>query len=132
MVWGCQSDTLELVEIGFPVFSYGRWPGGPQRLDPRAADALTSARFGENAVGAQWVVFADDDGVLFAPSASAVALIEAARAIGERERLQAGRVRAGESLRAQFRFADYLARREREDGLTLRQHLRAIGAAIEE
>ena len=37
----------------------------------------------------------------------------------------------GTSLREQTRFTEYLAARDR-DGTTFRQHLRAIGGAIEE
>lgn len=131
VLWGCHRDTLELVEIGFPVFTYGRCPFGPQRLDPRAADALASARIGEFAVDPAWVGFADDDGVLFAPGESAPALLAAAAAIHARKREQADRVVAGETLRAQFRFDEFLARRAREPERTFRQHLREIDGAIE-
>ena len=131
LVWGLHRDTAELTEIGFPVFSYGSSPSGPVRLDPRSGDALSSARFGELAVGRGDAVFADEDGAVFTPLASAPAILEAAREIFGRERQQADRVRAGETLRTQLRFADYLDRRGREPDYTLRRHLREIGGAIE-
>ena len=131
LVWGFHRDTAELVEIGFPVFSYGSSPTGPVRLDARTPDALSSARFGEWAIGRSDAVFADGDGALFVPLEAAEKILETARDIFGRERRQADRVRAGETLRAQLRFADYLDRRNREPDYTLRRHLREIGGAIE-
>lgn len=131
LVWGLHRDTRELVEIGFPVFSQGRCPYGPQRLDPRAPEALSSARLGAFAVDAGWVGFADDDGALFAPVDAVAGLLASAASIHERERRQADRVRGGETLREQFHFDEFVARRSREPGRTLRQHLLEIDAAIE-
>jgi 4-hydroxy-4-methyl-2-oxoglutarate aldolase len=132
LVWGCHRDTAELSEIGFPVFSYGRCPAGPTRLDPRTDDALTAARFGEITVGPDWAAFADEDGALFTPLGSAGPILEAAEEIRRHERRQAEKVRGGATLRAQFRFGEYLERRGREPDYTFRRHLRDIGGAIEE
>ncbi|WP_055599963.1 RraA family protein [Streptomyces aureus] len=132
VVWGLHRDTPDLVEIGLPVFSYGRHAPGPVRADPRDPDALTTARFGEHEVTADDVVLADDDGVLFVPSARVDAVLQVARTLFRTEREQARRIRAGETLRAQTRFDAYLAARAEDPTYTFRQHLRRIGGAIEE
>ena len=125
-------DTTELVEIGFPVFSYGSYPSGPVRVDEREPEALASARFGAHVVTADDIVFADDDGVLFVAAALVEQVLEAARAIWTTERTQAGKIAAGETLRRQTEFDGYLTRRGADPSYTFRQHLRRIGGAIEE
>ena len=132
IVWGCHRDTVELVQIGFPVFSYGSCPAGPQRLDARDAQALRAARFGEFTVTREDIVFADADGVLFAPAEKVGEILSTAHSIWQKERRQAQKIRGGKKLREQLRFDEYLAKRSRDDTYTFRQHLRSIGGAIEE
>jgi 4-hydroxy-4-methyl-2-oxoglutarate aldolase len=132
VVWGTHRDTPELRQIAFPIWSYGACLAGPLRLDPREADALRSARFGDFEVRRSDLVFADDDGCVFIDGASAKQLLDTARNIWERERQQADAIRSGETLRSQLRFADYLAKRAADPTYTFRQHLRKLGGAIEE
>jgi 4-hydroxy-4-methyl-2-oxoglutarate aldolase len=132
VVWGLHRDTPELREIGLSVFSYGAYGGGPLRVDPQEPDALASARFGGHTVTRDDVVFADDDGVVFVPGARADDVLGAARRIHAVERAQAERIAAGETLRAQTAFDDYLARRAEDPAYTFRQHLRRVGGAVEE
>ncbi|MEW6230856.1 MAG: RraA family protein [Chloroflexota bacterium] len=132
VVWGAHRDTTELEQIGFPVFSYGSCPAGPQRLDSPDPDALSTARFGDYVVGKEDVVFGDPDGVLFVPGQRVEEVLANARHIWLREREQASAVRAGRTLREQLRFAEYLARRAGDPSYTFRKHLRALGGAIEE
>jgi 4-hydroxy-4-methyl-2-oxoglutarate aldolase len=132
VVWGTHRDTPELREIGFPIWSYGSCPSGPQRLDQRDEAALRFARFGDFEVKKRDIVFADDDGCVFVDAASAEELLAAARTIWEKERRQADAVRSGKTLRTQLRFAEFLAKRSADPGYTFRQHLRMLGGAIEE
>lgn len=132
VVWGLHRDTADIRAIGLPIFSLGAIPTGPQRLDVRPQAALESATVGDWAVGREDLVLGDDDGVLFVPAARAVDLFTLAETIRDTERRQAERIRAGASLRSQLQFDSYLAQRQRTPSLSFRDHLRAVGGAIEE
>jgi 4-hydroxy-4-methyl-2-oxoglutarate aldolase len=132
VVWGMHRDTPELRQIGFPIWSYGSCLAGPQRLEPRDAGAVRSARFSDFEVHNDDLVFADDDGCLFIDAAPAEKVLETARTIWQRERAQADTIRSGTTLRVQLRFAEYLAKRAADPDYTFRQHLRKLGGAIEE
>ncbi len=132
VIWGLHRDTADIRAIGLPVFSLGTIPTGPQRLDDRPDDAFESATVGDWAVSRDDLVLGDDDGVLFVPAARADDLFALAESIRDTERRQAARIRSGTSLRSQVRFDAYLAERARTPSLTFRDHLRAVGGAIEE
>ena len=132
IVWGLHRDDREIRELGLPVFSYGTWPVGPRRVDPRENEALQSARFGGITLTADDWVFGDADGVLFIPASRVDEAVAVARDIGRTERAQAERVARGQTLRDQLRFGEYLERHAQDESYTLRDHLRAIGGAIEE
>lgn len=132
IVWGFHRDSVALRQIGFPVFSYGTCPFGPRRLAEREPSALSSARFGDFEVTGDDVVFADDDGVLFAPAQRADELLATAQEIWATERSQAEAIGSGKTLYQLLDFADYLKRRAADSSYTFRKHLREIGGAIEE
>jgi regulator of RNase E activity RraA len=131
VVWGLHRDTADVRAIGLPVFSLGSLPTGPLRLDPRPAGELESAHVGEWTVSRDDVVLGDDDGVLFVPAARVADVLGFAETIRDTERRQAEQIRAGTTLRDQVRFAEFLERRAVDPTWTLRDHLRAIGGAIE-
>jgi regulator of RNase E activity RraA len=130
VVWGLHRDAAQIREIGLPVWSLGTVPAGPRGARP-ATPAGTPVRVGEVVVSAADVVVADDDGVLFVASADWPEVARIAAKIVEVEGAQARGIAAGLALRDQLRFRDYLLRREADPTYTLREHLRALGAAIE-
>lgn len=132
VVWGCHRDTAELVQIGFPVFSYETCPAGPQRLDEREPQALDTARVGNFTVTRDDVVFGDADGVVFTQRHEVGEILLTARAIAQTEKEQAEAIRAGRKLREQLGFDDYLVRRSADPAYTFRRHLKSFGGAIEE
>jgi 4-hydroxy-4-methyl-2-oxoglutarate aldolase len=94
-VRGVHRDTPELTRIGLPVFSYGRCPAGPVRLDEQEPSALASARFGSFLVTGADIVLGDGDGVVFIASGQAAEVLAAARQIAQAERNQARKIQAG-------------------------------------
>jgi 4-hydroxy-4-methyl-2-oxoglutarate aldolase len=131
IVYGAHRDTDELLEIGFPVFSYASCPAGPRRLEPRETDALSSASFSGFTVGRNDTVFADADGVVFVPLERVEEILRAAEDIRRTERAQAEAIKAGVTLSRQLHFEEFLSEREKDATLSFREHLRRTGGAVE-
>jgi 4-hydroxy-4-methyl-2-oxoglutarate aldolase len=132
LVWGFHRDNDELNEIGFPVFSYGYTPAGPQRLDAREKDALQFACFGDVVISNQDRVFADSNGAVFIEAKYMETVLQTAFEIQNIEKYQAQRVEAGQNLRSQFQFKAFMDKRNTHPEYTFREHLRTINLAIEE
>ncbi|MBX9687642.1 MAG: RraA family protein [Candidatus Obscuribacterales bacterium] len=132
LVWGLHRDTNDLIEIAFPVFSYGSFPSGPSRLEAREPEAFKSARFGDFITNAEDTVFADLDGAIFVETIHAEKILELAATIRESEKKQAIDTANGISLRQQFQFSEFLMRRDSSADYTFRKHLSSIAKAIEE
>lgn len=132
VVWGLHRDTKELIEIAFPLFTYGSCPAGPARLDQREPDCVTSARFGDFLVTKSDTAFGDQDGVVFVETQHIDQVFNAAKTIRARESQQAMAAKQGLSLREQFQFQAFLKQRDCDETYTFRKHLSSISKAIEE
>lgn len=132
VLWGCHRDTAEIKEIGFPVFSYGTCPLGPMRQDKHDPDALSAAYIGDLKITKKDYLFADDDGVIFVPVDRLEEIVLTAYTIHEAERQIANNVKAGNTLRNQFKFSEYISKRASDSSYTFRMHIKSLGGAIEE
>ena len=132
VVYGVHRDTAAIEAIGIPLWSLGTCPAGPQELRSRNAHALEAASLGGHVtVTRDDVIFADIDGVAVVAQAHLARVITAARDISTREQAQAARLLAGERLRDQLQLEAYVARRQNEPTYTFRNHIKALGGAIE-
>ncbi|HEV2119375.1 MAG TPA: RraA family protein [Candidatus Bathyarchaeia archaeon] len=129
---GFHRDTIELVRLGLPVFSYGSCPAGPRRLDQRGPLDLSSTQWDGFTVDDRDSVFADDDGVVFVAWNRTEDVFKVAKSISSVERQQAEIIQAGKKLSEQLDFDRYLAKRKSDPSYTFRKHLRERGGAIEE
>lgn len=132
VIWGLHRDTTELAEIGLPFFSLGALSTGPLRLDRRLPDSLDCVAVGACSVSPEDVVIADADGVIFVPADRLAEVVDAAERVRATERRQADAMRSGRCLRELASFKEYLARRAVEPDYSFREHLRAVGGAVEE
>ncbi|QOD94090.1 MULTISPECIES: RraA family protein [Microcella] len=130
VIWGRHRDTEQLRQIGLPIVSCGAHPYGPRRA-PATSVVRRSARLGYVPVTPDDLVVLDEDGVLVVRPDRREELLELAASIRETEAAQADRMRQGVNLRAQVRYTEYRKRQRDEPSLTLREHLRDIGGAVE-
>ena len=132
VVYGVHRDTAAIGAIGIPVWSLGTCPAGPGELRTRSAHALEAASLGGHVtVTRDDFIFADMDGVVVVARAELARVIDAARGIAAREQAQAARLMKGERLYDQLQLAAYVARRDADAEYTFRDHIKALGGAIE-
>lgn len=128
---GCHRDTEEVLAIGLPVFSLGAHPLGPLGVDDRPDDPFTECRFGEWTAVSGDVVLGDRDGVVLIGADELADVVRHARSVRDTEIEHRRRFAAGENLRTQFDFAEYLTARETNPAFTFREHLAVRSASIE-
>jgi regulator of RNase E activity RraA len=131
VIWGLHRDSTELSDMGFPIFSLGALPTGPQRLHTRPSDIFSRATVGAHLITSNDFVVADANGVLFLPEDRLEDIVAAAITYRETEARQLTAMKAGRSYRSQVRFGEYVARREEDASYGFRQHLKEVAAAGE-
>ncbi|MGE5639328.1 MAG: RraA family protein [Clostridia bacterium] len=94
---GAMRDSLELRELGFPVFCTGTNPNGPTKFVPGRINWPVSV--GGIAVSPGDLVVADADGVVFIERGKAAAMIPLAKKKVEDENKRIDEIRSNKNLR---------------------------------
>ncbi|TFB80886.1 RraA family protein [Terrimesophilobacter mesophilus] len=130
VIWGLHRDTAQLREIDLPLHSLGAYPYGPRRVPPAGRRMAIAMLDGVRVSEGDHIV-GDDDGILVVGPARRNELFELAASIQSTESAQSDRMRAGTDLRTQLDFAGYRKKQASDPRVTLRQHLKDTGSAIE-
>jgi 4-hydroxy-4-methyl-2-oxoglutarate aldolase len=127
VIWGRHRDTVDVTEIGVPVFSYGTYPLGMQRTYAGVSDPFARCQFGDANVERGELVLADDDGVVFVREEDGERVLETAEELRSAERAQVEKIRGGTTLRELLQFDRYLSDRKNDPALTLGEHMKKLG-----
>ena len=113
------------------IDSLGAHPSGPLSIDTPDPVKNHANIANISVTSDDWIV-ADAGGIIAFPSDRRSEIAEIAAQIRATEQRQAANVRNGQSLREQFEFARFREHRNIDPSYSFRQHLQAVGAAIEE
>jgi regulator of RNase E activity RraA len=133
VVDGRVRDTVELEDIGVPVFCRGPYPVGPLKL-PAALKSVgatgTSISVRGVTVDPGMWVFADADGLLLFESGALEAVFDGAETALEREQDLASLLASGTALAEVLQLQLFLTNRSTDPDADFNTHLKKIGRAI--
>jgi 4-hydroxy-4-methyl-2-oxoglutarate aldolase len=114
---GAVRDTLELRELGFPVFAAGANPNGPTKFVPGRINWPISC--GGMAVSPGDLIAADADGVLVVEREKAASLLDGAAKKAAEETARIAAIKQGRELRPKWLEGSLRAAGVLKDGETL-------------
>jgi len=114
---GAARDTLELRDLGFPVFCVGANPNGPTKFIPGRINHTISC--GGISVNPGDLIVGDADGVVVVERAKAASLLEAAQKKVDDETARIAAIRQGQGLKPKWLDESLRAAGLLKDGETL-------------
>lgn len=133
IVDGLIRDTVELIEIGLPVFCRGTYPVGPLKLPSKLkgkGEIGIDLNIGEDPITAGDWVFGDADGILFIKNKNIPAVFEAAEKSLRREIALENKLHSGTALGELLAIESFLEKRESDPDADFNQHLAELQQAI--
>jgi len=126
-------DTVELVDLGIPVFCQGSYPVGPLKLPPSMKSVGVigeplSIR-GVTIAPGMWI-FGDADGLLLFDADTLETVFEGAALALTREQDLASEIASGTALADVFQLQLFLTKRSDDLNADFNAHLKEIGRAI--